>query len=311
VSLIVGYIFGQTIPALPFYVPEALLIELAGLWLAARPLALGVAGGALAGSLGFAAEWGWTHLLFRLPWEGNLMPEGLIVALVGGVAGGVLGALLSCGLRGKLPEPRIARALAVTAVVAVAACIADGLITSEPPARATMVMLPGGNVDVRIQPAPLADNAEWVTVTAWQGGGLHVDRLTRLGPGHYRTNSAVPMGGKWKSLVRVHNGRAVLGAPIELPADAAIPVKGVPAPRTPTVRPFVRDQLILQRERKHDVPAWLWSAACIIVACLGLTLIAALSWGVGRVGRRGGALPPGRGPAAAPRVAGAPAGSPA
>ncbi|HEY7075921.1 MAG TPA: hypothetical protein VH418_11145 [Solirubrobacteraceae bacterium] len=288
VSLIVGEVFGQTIPALPLYVPEALLVELAGLWLAARPLALGAAGGALAGTVGFAAEWGWTHLIFRLPWERDLLPEGLIVAIVGGVAGGVLGALLSCGLRGRLPEPRVARALAVTAVLAVAACVADGLVTTQPPARATMVMLPGRNVDVRIAPAALADTAEWVTVTAWQGGGLHVDRLTRLGPGHYRTNSPVPMGGKWKSLVRVHRGRAVLGAPVELPPDAAIPVKGVPAPRTPQVRPFVRDQLILQRERKRDVPTWLWSAACIVVACLGLTLITALSWGVGRVGRRAG-----------------------
>src|SRR4051794_21370788 len=311
VSLIVGGIFGQTIPALALYVPEALLIELAGLWLAARPLALGAVGGALAGSLGFAAEWGWTHLFFRLPWGSNLLPGGLIVALVGGVAGGVLGALLAGGLRGNLPQPRIARAVAVSAVLAVAACVADGLITTVPPARATMIMLPGHDVDVRIQPAALADDAEWVTVTAWQGGGLHVDRLRRLGPGHYRTNSAVPMGGKWKSLVRVHNGRAVLGAPIELPADPAIPVKGVPAPQTPQVRPFVGDQLILQRERKRDVPAWLWSAACIVVGALGLTLITALAWGVGRVGRRGGALPPGRGPAAAPRVAGAPAGSPA
>jgi hypothetical protein len=48
----------------------------------------------------------------------------------------------------------------------------------------------------------------------------------------------------------------------------------------------VRDQLILQRERKRDVPTWLWSAACLVVGVLGLTLISALAWGVGRVGRR-------------------------
>ena len=41
-------------------------------------------GGALAGSVGFAAEWGWTHLVFRLPWQADLLPEGLIVAIVAG-----------------------------------------------------------------------------------------------------------------------------------------------------------------------------------------------------------------------------------
>jgi hypothetical protein len=312
VSLIVGWVFGQAMPALPLYLPEALLIELAALWLAARPLALGAVGGALAGTVGFAAEWGWTHVAFRLPWEANLLPEGLIVAVVGGVAGGVLGALLSGGLRGELPARPVARALVVGAVLAVALCVTDGLVTRDPAgAHATIAMLPGRNVDVRIAPASLADRAEWVTVTAWQGGGLHVDRLRRLGPGHYRSNSPVPMGGKWKSLVRVHNGRAVVGAPIELPADVAIPVNGVPAPRSPQARALVRDQLILQRERKRNVPTWLWSTACLVVLVLGSTLIGTLAWGVGRVGRRAGTLPPGRGPATAPRVAGAPAGSPA
>jgi hypothetical protein len=59
----------------------------------------------------------------------------------------------------------------------------------------------------------------------------------------------------------------------------------VPAPRSPQARALVRDQLILQRERKRDVPTWLWSTACIVVLTLGLALISALAWGVGRVGR--------------------------
>ena len=36
-----------------------------------------------------------------------------------------------------------------------------------------------GNVTFRVDPAALAADPAWLTVTAWQGGGLHVDRLRR------------------------------------------------------------------------------------------------------------------------------------
>src|SRR3954451_19070059 len=109
ISLIVGLIFGETMPALPLYLPEALLVEATAFALLSRPLAFGPVAGLLVGTLGFAAEWPWTHLVFRLPWNASLMPEGLICAAVAGVAGGAIGVLLGLGLRGDLPRPMLAR----------------------------------------------------------------------------------------------------------------------------------------------------------------------------------------------------------
>src|ERR1700754_542301 len=58
ISLIVGDVFGETMPALPLYVAEALCVEAAALWLGReRPIALGIAGGLLCGTVGLAAEW--------------------------------------------------------------------------------------------------------------------------------------------------------------------------------------------------------------------------------------------------------------
>jgi hypothetical protein len=85
-------------------------------------------------------------------------------------------------------------------------------------------------------------------------------------------------------MVRLQEGRRILAAPVYLPADPAIPVRGVPAPASAT-RPFLADHRVLQRERKQDVPAWLWGVAGFVVLALSLTLLTLLAIGVGRVGR--------------------------
>ena len=82
---------------------------------------------------------------------------------------------------------------------------------------------------MRVDPPSAAADAKWLTVTAWQGGGLVVDRLQRVGDGVYRTNQAIPVDGTWKALVRLHSGRSLLGVPVFLPEDPAIPAKAVPA----------------------------------------------------------------------------------
>ena len=84
-------------------------------------------------------------------------------------------------------------------------------------------------------------------MTSWQGGGLVVDRLHRVAEGVYQTTKAIPVYGKWKTMLRLENGRGVRAVPIYLPADPAIPAKAVPA-RDSFTRPFVRDKKVLQRE---------------------------------------------------------------
>jgi hypothetical protein len=308
ISLIVGDVFGETMPAIPLYLAEALLIE--GVALATgrdRPLILGAAGGLLAGTIGLAAEWVWVDAVFPLGWNGGIVPEALIVAPIAGVAGGLLGGLLGAGLRFQLPAPTVARTAALGSVAVIAALTAFGLSTTRPHGQTATVALhdaPGGSPGqrhvvgtVRLTPRDAADGAAWVTVTSWQDGGLKVDRLQRIGEGVYRFRAAAPAYGDWKTILRVQTGRTVMGIPIYMPRDAAIPAREVPASASFT-RTFVPDAQLLQRERKGDIPGWLWTGACLLVLALSLMFIASLAWGVARVARGGDGAAPTDPPAA-------------
>src|SRR5918999_3188399 len=165
VALLVGPVFGETTPSMPLYLGEALAVEAPGLAPGRRPpLLLGAAGGLLAGTVGFATEWGWTQVAMRLPWETAMLPEALVAAAIAGTAAGVLGGLTGAALRGELPRPAVARGTAVAAAVAVALVVADRLYETAPPdIRAAMTVEPTGdgegNVAVRLQPADAADDA--------------------------------------------------------------------------------------------------------------------------------------------------------
>jgi hypothetical protein len=311
ISLIVGDVFGESMPALPLYLAEAVCVEAVALATGRdRPLLLGALGGLLIGTVGLAAEWAWVGAVFPLPWGRGIVPEAMILAPIAGVAGGLLGGLLGAGLRFRLPSPSIARPVAIGAFVAIAALTAFGLSTTRPHgASATLALqtAPGGTAaqrhvtgTVTLSPRDAADGAAWVTVTSWQDGGLKVDRLARVREGVYRFRSPAPAYGDWKTILRVQNGRTIMAVPVYLPNDPAIPVKGVPASAHVT-RAFVADHELMQRERKGDIPGWLWTAACLVVLVLALIFMASLAWGVARVAR-GDEAPPAARPHRRPRV---------
>jgi hypothetical protein len=304
VSLVVGPVFGETTPALPLYLGAALCVELAALLISReRPLVLGAAAGALIGTVGFWSEWAWSHAVMQLPWNDAFLPEALIASAVAGIASGVIGGLLGAGLRGKLPRLSTARLAFGASLLAVIATIGTFLVTSEPKNYSATVTLTDAapppnrevNATVRIDPASVADDASWVQMTSWQGGGRVIDRLERTGPGTYESTKPVPAYGEWKTLLRLHEGNALLGVPVYLPEDTAIPAPAVKAePRF--TRPFVDETKILQRELKDDVPAWTTVAASLVVLLISLSFILALAWGLGRAA--GGAsrdVPPPRG----------------
>jgi hypothetical protein len=288
-------VFDEPFPSLPLYAGEAVLVELAALALIRRPLVFGAVSGLLIGTGGFAAEYAWTQVAFKLPWQPDLLPEGVLFAVAGGVAGGVVGALMALGLRGRLPRPAVARTGLALAGLAIAACVAIPLMTSSVPqgvrAQIELTEVSGGmdtreaQATVRISPASAAEDGKWLTVTSWQGGGLHVDRLERVGEGVYRTTEPMPLHGDWKTLVRLHGGTDLTAAAVYLPEDPAIPAPEIPA-QARMERPFVAEIDLLQRERKDDQPAWLWAAASAIVLALYVTFLGALVWGVGRLSRR-------------------------
>jgi hypothetical protein len=68
-----------------------------------------------------------------------------------------------------------------------------------------------------------------------------------------------------------------VGVPIFLPEDRAIPAPEVPAEASFT-REFVRDLVLLQREKKDDVPAALSLAAYLVVAAIAAGLFALIAW---------------------------------
>jgi hypothetical protein len=297
ISLVVGDVFGESAPAMPLYLVEALCIEAVALATGRnRPILLGAVGGLLCGTVGLAAEWLWIDQAFPLPWNGGIVPEALIVAPIAGIAGGVLGGLLGAGLRFQLPAQNVARTAVVAAFVAIAALTAYGLSTTKPTGQTATVRLQDDGGDaahrhvvgtVTLNPRDTADDATWVSVTSWQDGGMKVDRLERVAEGVYRFRTPAPVYGDWKTVLRVQNGRTIMGVPIYMPADAAIPgATEVPATASFT-RPFVADHELLQRERKDDIAGWLWTTACLIVLVLSLIFMASLAWGVARVARTG------------------------
>jgi hypothetical protein len=283
--LIVGPGFDHTFLHYPLYIVEALLVELAALALTRRgPLAVGLGAGVLIGTLGLAAEWGYSQVAMPLPWTAALLPEAPILALVAALAGGMLGAHLGSGLEGRFALPRL---LPAAALAVVAVCIAIPLVTSAgDPIRATVALEGDREVmaTIELDPPDAADDAKWMHAMAWQGGGSRLVELRETAPGTYRTTEPLPVTGDWKSMIRLHAGNAILAMPIYLPEDRAIPVREVPAePRFE--RAFQLDHEILRREETGGA-AWLSGAAYGALAVIALAWLAAILTAVTRFGRR-------------------------
>ena len=85
-ALLVGPVLGEPLPHFPLFLVEALLVELIALRVR-RPLPLALSAGVAIGTVGLAAEWGWTHVFMPLPWPAALAPEGDRARAGGGARG--------------------------------------------------------------------------------------------------------------------------------------------------------------------------------------------------------------------------------
>jgi hypothetical protein len=292
-ALLVGPVLGESTPHMPLYVVEALIVELVALRISSsRPLALGLWSGALIGSIGLAAEWGWSHVWMPIPWPSSLLPEAALLGLAAAGAGGLVGAWIGSRLAAEaVPRTPLLRPAAVIGAAVIVALVGYGLMKPAHQGVTGTVALEdvrsgperAANLTVALHPADAADDAEWLTATAWQGGGLVVDRLERTGPGRYRSTKPIPLHGSWKALIRLHRGRSLTALPVYLPEDQAIPAREVPAPPR-FERAFVADNEILQREQKGAAPA-LGALAYSGVLAIALGLLALLAWGLHRLAR--------------------------
>jgi hypothetical protein len=307
VALLVGPILGAPTNWFPLYLGPAVVVELLALTpLLKRPLAFGAAAGLGVGTVGLWLESLWIGAVYHYPWPMSIWGEALAMAVPVAVLAGLCGAMLGMVLTGqRLPGRRLGVSVVVLTVLAIGGAVANGLhivVPQQDSASVTLTELPASpgqrmvSADVQLNPAGMAgDDPDWVTILSWQGRmenhrGLVIDRLERVGPGHYRSTQPVPVWGSWKTLLRVQDGYTMTAVPIYEPADDAIPAAEVPALAQST-RSFTHEVTILQRERDQNAPAWLFTAGSIVVLILTLLVIAALTWGAGRINN--GVLEPG------------------
>jgi hypothetical protein len=168
-------------------------------------------------------------------------------------------------------------------------CVPQPVPSNPPKATVTLDQAKGGPqreafVNVKLQPSDAAKDARWLNVTAWQGGGKIVNPLKQTGPGTYRSTEPLPLYGTWKSTLRLQTGRSVLGLPIFMPDDKAIPVKGIPAPAQFT-RQFQEDRKLLQREQKKGVSPVLTTIAYVSVLLIAVIVAILLILGLRKISR--------------------------
>lgn len=299
VAFLVGPILGAPLNWFPLYLGPALVVEAVALTpLAKRPIVFGAAAGLGVGTIGLWLESLWIGAVYHYPWPTGMWGEALAMAVPVAVLMGVCGALMGMVLTGQqLPRRAIGIGVVALTVLVIGGTVANGLhivVPKQDSATITLTDLPGEpgkrmvSADVQLNPNNVvSDNPNWLTILSWQGGmennrGLVIDRLERVGPGHYRSTQPIPVWGKWKTLLRAQDGYTMTAVPIWEPADDAIPAAEVPALANST-RPFVQEITILQRERDQNAPIWLFNVGGIVVLILTLLVIAAITWGAGRI----------------------------
>jgi hypothetical protein len=291
-TIVVGVIFGETLPHFPLYLGEALMAEAAALLIGTRrPVAFGALAGVLIGTVGLAVEWGWSHLWMTMAWPSSLLPEAVIFGLLAAVSGGILGGAIGRALAppakrlGSIPRwPVVAAGVGLLVAIGYPLPMPDGSKVTAQIKLTDVQRPPERRVDaeVRLSPPDAAESAEWFKATSWQGGGAIVADLQEVSPGVYRTTQPIPVYGNWKTTLRLQRGSSVEGLPIFMPEDKAIPAKGIPA-QTQMTREFVRDKKNLQREQKGDVPGFLTTLAYLVVLLIVIGITAALTIGLRRM----------------------------
>ena len=301
-TLLIGPVLGRTTLHFPLYLAEALLVELTAFLIpVARQVTFGLVSGVLIGTVGLAAEWGWSQAWMPLPWHSALWPLAGILGFVAAVAGGLLGGMMG---RALLPpgaaRQRTPRLVAPIAWAGALATIVIAMpMASHPDYKATVTLTqvdpsPQRSVmaTVRLDPPQAADKATWFNLTSWQGGngmfhsqivGQWVVPMRKVGDGVYQSTRPVPVYGKWKTLLRLATINSLQALPVYMPDDPAIPAKGVAA--TPHfTRSFVADKKVLQREAVGGSNT-LQRIAYALLALIGLVWVAGIALGMRRLDR--------------------------
>jgi len=299
ITLLVGPVFGESVAAFPLYLAEAAIVEAVALLVVARahPYRFGVLSGGLIGSVGVLAEYAWSHVWFPLEWPAAMLPTAIAYSLPVGVACGIAGAFLFCGLdrRPSLVGSRQAIGAVIASVLVVGAVFAGLRSTDTPDVRASVTVqevrpAPQREIvaTVRLDPPDAARDVDWFHTINYQGKApLRLDDLVELAPGVYRT-APIKVHGTWKSGLRLQRGGEMAAIPIFMPGDDAIPAAEIPAPAS-FERAFIDDKKLLQRERKDDVSKTLETGFALLILAICLALVALLGRGLVHLASSGAA----------------------
>ncbi len=262
------------------------------------PLMLTV--GAIAGAGGGLLGWSFARHLERiadLPEASAPLREGMAVT---GRWAGTAGTLAFIVLMAVFAPPGSAGEVEV-----VKDCAGDECRTTYQPVEGTGVIMGQVSYDddcigtdgcltrvtVRTDEDKVED-AVWISALAYQGrhrtsgdvpgdGMLSVAMEATGREGEYRSAEPLPIYGNWKVLIRLHLApTTMVSIPVHMPADTAIdgPASGLVQVDDGTDAAFVHEPFMLQRERKPDVPVWLWTTMYGVVIASWLVLLAFYGW---------------------------------
>jgi len=262
------------------YVASALVVELVALVVGVeRRLRFAMLSAVGVATIGLAGEWWWNSAAIQ-PWHRALLPGAVLVGGLAALGAAVLGAAFGQAVDGR-PSGFGGPVLALAALTCIVALLIPlprrvGHVTAQ------ISLARRGDravVTAVLTPAGAADHARWFQTLAWQGGGLVVSGMHRAAPGTWVSDEAVPVAGKWKTVLRLQRGDQLMAVPIWFPPDLTIPAPEIAA--VDRSASFVNERHYLLREQTGPAD---WFS--ILVEGLVVAVGAAWAWGVVVAARR-------------------------
>jgi hypothetical protein len=231
------------------FLAGAVAVELAAMIVGTeKRLRFALVSGAGVATIGLAGEWWWNQGA-QQPWHSSLLLPALLLGGLAALGAAVLGAAYG-GAVNREPG-RLPRAAIVGAGLAVLVAIVLPMPRRTGNVQAAMdIQRTGGTatVTVRLEPPDAAQDNHWFQALAWQGGGFKAVEMRETEPGTYTTEAPIPVGGHWKTVLRLHRGDELMSAPIYFPNDAEIGAPEIPA-ESRTIA-FSGEEKYLMREVK-------------------------------------------------------------
>ncbi len=276
------------------FVASALAVEIAAFVVGTeRRMRFAIASGVGVATLGLAGDYWWNANNAYQPWNMNLVRGAVGFGLVVGIAAAVL-ATAFARAAGHQDNTRPVRGpLLAAAGVALLLCLAIPMPRSVGDVRAAIHLTDraGGfaNVHVQLTPAGAADHARFFQAGAWQGGGLELANMRKVGDGEYVSDQRIPMYGNWKALLRLHRGGEMMTVPLFLPGDAEIGKAAIPA--VDRTMDFQAEPKYLLREQ-HGGSGGFKTGIYALLAGVAVLWIAAFSLAIAKISPKGPRTPP-------------------